>query len=116
MPYRPVQLGEPGLDPLCAQAAVEEEQLLIVPTLRRFLPTLATLADLAMLVGLLGTTFGMVSGFHWIGTISAVERAAALAKSISAWPESRCRRPRPRTAERRVSAGNRVCPVPRCSP
>ncbi len=72
-----------GVDPLRTQAAVEEEQLLIVPTLRRFLPTLATLANLAMLVGLLGTTFGMVSGFHCMGTVSAVERAAALAKSIS---------------------------------
>lgn len=72
-----------GVDPERAQVAVEEEQLLIVPSLRRFLPTLATLASLAMLVGLLGTIFGMTSGFGCMVTVSADQRSAALARSIS---------------------------------
>ncbi|MGH1347914.1 MAG: MotA/TolQ/ExbB proton channel family protein [Nannocystales bacterium] len=72
-----------GVDPVRAQSAVEEEQMLIVPSLRRFLPSLATLASLAMLVGLLGTTFGMISGFGCLATVSAAQRAGALAMHIS---------------------------------
>ena len=67
-----------------AEAAVHEERLIVEPQLTKWLPTLSSLAGLAMLIGLLGTIFGMIGGFHCgMATVSADQRAAALAKQIA---------------------------------
>jgi len=72
-----------GVDPLRAEAAVDEQRLYIVPRLRAGLPTLSAIAGLAMLVGLLGTVMGLIGGFTCAGyTLSAEARAATLAMSI----------------------------------
>jgi biopolymer transport protein ExbB/TolQ len=64
------------------RAAVREAQLQIEVLVRRRLPMLSTLAGLAILVGLLGTVFGLISGFSCPVTVSADQRAAALARSL----------------------------------
>lgn len=67
-----------------AEAAVHEERLLVEPQLTRWLPTLSSLANLAMFIGLLGTIFGMIGGFHCGGTMTtAAQRSAALSKQIA---------------------------------
>ena len=66
-----------------AEAAVHEERLCVEPQLRRWLPTLSSLATIAMLIGLLGTIFGMIGGFCTPATVSADQRAAALSKEIA---------------------------------
>jgi biopolymer transport protein ExbB len=71
-----------GVDPLRAEAAVQEQRLYIVPRLRAGLPTLSAIAGLAMLVGLLGTVMGLTSGFTCVAYTTAAQRAAALAESL----------------------------------
>lgn len=71
-----------GLDPRRAEAAVREQWFALEPSLRRWLPTLSSIAGLAMLVGFLGTVFGLIGGFH-CGVVSAEARAGAIARSIS---------------------------------
>ncbi len=71
-----------GVDPMRTEAAIREQRLLYEPGLRKRLPTLSTIANLAMLVGLLGTIFGLIGGFR-CGIVSAAERQAALAHEIA---------------------------------
>lgn len=73
-----------SVDRARAEAAVREALLEVVPALTRRLPVLSSRANLALLVGLLGTVFGMIEGFSCGGPpVTADQRAAALAKSIS---------------------------------
>ena len=72
-----------GVDPLRAEAAVQEQRLYLVPRLRAGLPTLSAIAGLAMLVGLLGTIMGLIGGFTCGGGFASSElRAATIARSI----------------------------------
>jgi biopolymer transport protein ExbB len=71
-----------GVDPQRAEAAVREERLYLEPRLRKRLVTLGALANLSMLVGLLGTIEGLIGGFQCGAFPSAAARAAALADSI----------------------------------
>jgi len=64
------------------QRAVNEARLLEVPFLERNLIALSTIASIATMVGLLGTTVGMIRAFAAMATQGA-PNAAELAKGIS---------------------------------
>lgn len=64
------------------QAAIQEANGLEVPLLERNLIALSTIASIATMVGLLGTTVGMIRSFHALGATGAVD-ATKLAIGIS---------------------------------
>jgi biopolymer transport protein ExbB len=64
-------------------AAVEEAMLEVGPAISKRVPMIAALANIATLLGLLGTIFGMIEAFRAVATVSADQRATALAKGIS---------------------------------
>jgi len=66
------------------QRAIEEANALEVPLLERNLIALSTIASIATMVGLLGTTIGMIRAFSATGSAQGgVIDANALAKGIS---------------------------------
>ncbi len=66
------------------QRAIEEANALEVPLLERNLIALSTIASIATMVGLLGTTIGMIRAFHATGQASGgVIDATSLATGIS---------------------------------
>ena len=64
------------------QGAIQEANALEVPLLERNLIALSTIASIATMVGLLGTTIGMIRSFAALGTSGAVD-ATRLAIGIS---------------------------------
>jgi biopolymer transport protein ExbB/TolQ len=64
-------------------AAIEEASLEVGPSISKRIPMIAALANIATLLGLLGTIFGMIEAFEAVATVSADQRATALAKGIS---------------------------------
>ena len=64
-------------------AAVEEAMLEVGPAISKRVPMISALANIATLLGLLGTIFGMIEAFRAVATVSADQRATALAKGIS---------------------------------
>jgi biopolymer transport protein ExbB len=64
------------------QAAIQEANGLEVPLLERNLIALSTIASIATMVGLLGTTIGMIRAFAALGQTGAVD-ATKLAVGIS---------------------------------
>lgn len=64
------------------QKAMEEANMLEVPLLERNLIALATIASIATMVGLLGTTIGMIRSFAALGHTGSVD-AVKLALGIS---------------------------------
>jgi biopolymer transport protein ExbB len=64
------------------QAAIQEANGLEVPLLERNLIALSTIASIATMVGLLGTTIGMIRSFSALGHTGAVD-ASKLAVGIS---------------------------------
>lgn len=65
------------------QKAVDEVFLTEAPKISRNIPLLPTLANLATLVGLLGTIYGLMIAFDAIANVPAAQRAQALATGIS---------------------------------
>lgn len=65
------------------QKAVDEVFLTEVPKISRWLPMMSTLANLATLLGLTGTIFGLMIAFDAIANVPAAQRAQALATGIS---------------------------------
>jgi len=65
------------------QKSVDEVFLTEVPKISRNLPMLATLANLATLLGLTGTIYGLMIAFDAIANVPAAQRAQALATGIS---------------------------------
>jgi biopolymer transport protein ExbB/TolQ len=65
------------------QKAVDEVFLTEVPKITRYLPILNTLANLATLLGLTGTIYGLMIAFDAIANVPAAQRAQALATGIS---------------------------------
>lgn len=63
--------------------AMEEGVMEILPRLEKRLPFIATLANVAPLLGLLGTVMGLISAFEAVGKAAAAEKAALLSQSIS---------------------------------
>lgn len=64
-------------------AAIEEATLEVGPSIGKRVPMISALANIATLLGLLGTIFGMIAAFKAVATVSADQRATALAKGIS---------------------------------
>jgi len=65
------------------QNAMEEATLEIVPNLQKRTGSLWTIANLATLIGLLGTIFGLISCFRAVGLAAPDQKARILAEGIS---------------------------------
>ncbi len=63
--------------------ALEQSTMKAGPLLNKRTPYLATLANVATLLGLLGTIFGLIMAFESVGQASAAEKQTVLAKGIS---------------------------------
>ena len=63
-------------------AAIEEAMLEVGPAISKRIPMIAALANIATLLGLLGTVIGMIEAFRAVATVAADQRATALAKGI----------------------------------
>ena len=64
-------------------AAMEEGMMEIVPRLEKRTHYLATFANLATLLGLLGTVMGLIRAFAAVATVNPAEKANLLSASIS---------------------------------
>lgn len=65
------------------QAAVDDTATLALPPLSRRLPHLNVLANVATLLGLLGTISGLITAFSAVGAADPAQRSAFMAKGIS---------------------------------
>ncbi len=65
------------------EKAMEESLLEIVPRLEKRTHYLATFANLATLLGLLGTVIGLINAFAAVSTVNPAEKANLLSASIS---------------------------------
>lgn len=65
------------------ELAMEEGILEAVPRLERRTPYLATLANIATLLGLLGTIIGLIAAFESVASADPTEKATQLSNSIS---------------------------------
>jgi len=63
--------------------AIEEATLEVVPVVQKRTPTLGGVANVATLLGLLGTIVGLIQAFSALESAAPDQRAAALAKGIS---------------------------------
>jgi len=63
--------------------AVEEATLAIVPVLQKRTPNLASIANLATLLGLLGTITGLITAFRAVGAVSPELKAKVLAQGVA---------------------------------
>jgi biopolymer transport protein ExbB len=65
------------------EAAMEEQLLEVVPHIERRTPYLATYANVATLLGLLGTIMGLISAFTAVQMADSTQKASMLSESIS---------------------------------
>ncbi len=65
------------------QNAVEEATLEVIPFIQRRTNTLAAIANIATLMGLLGTIIGMIGAFADLATVAPDKRQEALGRNIS---------------------------------
>jgi biopolymer transport protein ExbB/TolQ len=65
------------------QAAADDAATLSLPPLSRRLPHLNVLANVATLLGLLGTISGLITAFSAVGAADPAQRSAFMAKGIS---------------------------------
>ena len=65
------------------EKAMEESLMEVVPKLERRTHYLATFANLATLLGLLGTVVGLINAFAAVATVNPAEKANLLSASIS---------------------------------
>lgn len=63
--------------------ALEEGLMEAIPQLEKRTPYIATLANIATLMGLLGTIMGLIAAFTAVASAPAAEKAALLSQSIS---------------------------------
>jgi biopolymer transport protein ExbB/TolQ len=63
--------------------ALEQTTLKVGPEVGKRTPFLATLANVATLLGLLGTIFGLILAFEGVGAASAAKKQEVLAKGIA---------------------------------
>ncbi len=63
--------------------ALEETLLEVVPTIEKRTPYLATFANIATLLGLLGTIIGLIAAFTAVADADPTEKARLLSSSIS---------------------------------
>lgn len=72
-----------GSDPSRLQMAADDAATLALPPLSRRLPHLNVLANVATLLGLLGTISGLIVAFSAVGAADPAQRSAFMAKGIS---------------------------------
>jgi biopolymer transport protein ExbB/TolQ len=65
------------------EMAMEEALLEVLPTVERRTPYLASFANVATLLGLLGTVVGLIDAFTSVGEADAAQKAAMLSAAIS---------------------------------
>jgi biopolymer transport protein ExbB len=65
------------------QQAMEESLLEIIPRLEKRTPYLASLANIGMLIGLLGTIIALINAFGAVSQANPAEKASLLAAAIS---------------------------------
>jgi biopolymer transport protein ExbB len=65
------------------QNSIEEATLEVLPQIEKRTSSLQALANIATLLGLLGTIVGMILAFESLATVSADKRQEALGKNIS---------------------------------
>jgi biopolymer transport protein ExbB/TolQ len=65
------------------ELAMEESLMEVTPLLERRTHYLATFANVATLLGLLGTIMGLIHGFAAVSNINAAEKADQLSASVS---------------------------------
>src|SRR6266567_8099624 len=65
------------------EKAMEESLMEVVPRLEKRTHYLATFANLATLLGLLGTVMGLIQAFSAVATVNPAEKANLLSASIS---------------------------------
>jgi biopolymer transport protein ExbB len=65
------------------EAAMEESMMEAIPRLEKRTPYLATFANIATLLGLLGTIIGLIFAFDAVAEADAATKAAKLSDSIS---------------------------------
>ena len=63
--------------------SIEETTLEVIPAIQKRLSNLPVLANVATLMGLLGTIVGMIAAFHGLGSVSADKRQEVLSAGIS---------------------------------
>jgi len=76
-------LAVPELDEAKLQSAADDAAALAMPPLTRRLAHLNVLANIATLVGLLGTITGLITAFQAVGAADPSQRSAFLASGIS---------------------------------
>ena len=64
-------------------SAIDEELLRVTPLLERRISTLWSLANIATLIGLIGTIYGLIRSFSGLASVSPEQKAAFLARGIS---------------------------------
>jgi len=62
--------------------AVDELFTTEIPRVQRYIPLLAVIANLATLMGLLGTIFGLIMSFDAVANVPAAQRSQALSEGI----------------------------------
>lgn len=65
------------------ETAAEDYLLEIIPSVERRTPYLATFSNIATLLGLLGTVFGLIAAFGALGNADPLEKADLLSAGIS---------------------------------
>jgi biopolymer transport protein ExbB/TolQ len=65
------------------EKAMEESLIEVIPRLEKRTHYLATLANIGMLMGLLGTVVGLINAFAAVASVNPSEKAALLSASIS---------------------------------
>jgi biopolymer transport protein ExbB len=65
------------------EKAMEETMMEVIPQLQKRTHYLATFANLATLLGLLGTVSGLIHAFSAVATVNPAEKASLLSASIS---------------------------------
>ncbi|RMH43118.1 MAG: MotA/TolQ/ExbB proton channel family protein [Gammaproteobacteria bacterium] len=65
------------------ELAMEEQLMEIIPKLEKRTPYLATFANIATLLGLLGTIMGLINAFTAVANVDPAEKASLLSASIS---------------------------------
>jgi len=65
------------------EKAMEESLIEVIPALEKRTHYLATLANIGMLMGLLGTVIGLINAFAAVAAVNPAEKAAMLSASIS---------------------------------
>jgi biopolymer transport protein ExbB/TolQ len=65
------------------EKAMEESLIEVIPHLEKRTHYLATLANVGMLMGLLGTVIGLINAFAAVAAVNPAEKAAMLSASIS---------------------------------